>query len=236
MTDPFVEFKIDPTDILATVPRSKCPKCQASVSIYCPDCSLPIGHQPPAIDLPIHVDILRHPGENHQKTTTTHCKLIARDKTTIYIDRIDENFADKYDTERVLLLFPSEKSVPLSDIKPSSFDRLLVIDGTWKQAKGMAHRLQSMNFRHVRINSHETLFWRHQIYDRTFLATIEAIYWFFQEYHTNFVGEYTGQYDNLLYYFKFNWEVIQTHYKKNPDLKYTTRHAEGRNYIKYDNK
>ncbi|KAJ2994167.1 DTW domain-containing protein 1 [Globomyces sp. JEL0801] len=158
---------------------------------------------PPTVHLPIPLDIYRHPREHAQKTTTTHCKLTSHDHVNIIIDDLqnpDAIVGQYTDPSRVLLLFPSKDSVPLSTIDRNSFDRLVVIDGTWSQAKGMCHRLNGKGFKHVRINSHETLFWRFQKFDRTFLATIEAIYWFFVEYHESFESSpYDGRYDNLLY-------------------------------------
>jgi hypothetical protein len=95
----------------------------------------------------------------------------------------------------------------------------------------MALVAKDIPFTHVRIESHETLFWRFQKYDRTYLATIEAIYWFFAEYHRAFSQEpYDGRYDNLLFYFKMNYQIIQDHYKTTKKT-FTKRHALGDAYI-----
>jgi hypothetical protein len=109
----------------------------------------------------------------------------------------------------------------------------LVIDGTWRQAKAMA--LNCTALRKVRIPPHETLFWRFQKLDKSYLATIEAIYWLFVEYHNSYEStEYDGRYDNLLFYFKLNYDIIQAHYKNNPQKKFTAKHANCETYINYD--
>jgi hypothetical protein len=99
----------------------------------------------------------------------------------------------------VVLLYPTKDSKLLSEIDPSTFDTLAVIDGTWRQAKGMARKFGTMGFRHVKIASRETLFWRYQNLDRTYLATIEAIYFFFREYYQHYLeskAPYDGRFGN----------------------------------------
>jgi|1048.fasta_scaffold110035_1 DTW domain-containing protein YfiP len=153
-------------------------KCSCGVKksqfLYCNSCYSPLGHIPPKVSLPVKVDIYRHPQENECKTTTIGCKIIAPDDTNIYVDRIDENFSFKEDVSRLVLLFPSKDAVPLSSMDKNSFDKLIVIDGTWKQAKGMVSRLPKI--RHVTIGPRETMFWRFQSFSKSYLSTIEGIF------------------------------------------------------------
>ena len=145
--------------------------------------------------------------------------------------------SDIAEDPRAVLLFPSETSSPLNELKREEFDKLIVIDGTWRQAKAMLKKMPTI--RHVRINSHETLFWRFQKYSRNYLATIEAIYWFYRDYQDAYSYEpYQGQFDNLLFYFKLNYDLIQQHYKVSGKA-FTQRHALGSSYIEspaYSNK
>ncbi|KAL2918021.1 hypothetical protein HK105_202435 [Polyrhizophydium stewartii] len=265
--DPFAALAIADTSVLAAGDRLVCPGCSRSCKNFCALCNRPLGHAPPVVVLPVALDmqVYRHPGECHGKTTSTHAKLVATDQTEIFVENLAKGIehttmATRYpDPSRVLLLFPSSTSVPLSQIDRGSFDRLVVIDGTWRQAKAMAKSLSGVGFRHVRIESHETLFWRYQQFDRTFLATIEAIYWFYREYFDEYLAagraavqpgtqdgsqeqlaseaapaQYDGRFDNLLFYFKFNWQVIQQYYRDNPGKSFTSRHADGAAYIKYE--
>jgi DTW domain-containing protein YfiP len=128
-----------------------------------------------------------------------------------------------------------KESVNVRDLPIDSYDTLAVIDGTWKQAKSMARRMKDKGFRHVRIDSYETMFWRYQSLNRTYLATIEAIYYFFKEYAIAQDQQYDGRYDNLLFYFKLKWQIIQKHYNINRDRKFTAKHALANSYIKYEN-
>ncbi|CAH1775505.1 unnamed protein product, partial [Owenia fusiformis] len=73
----------------------------------------------------------------------------------------------------------------------------------------------------IELKSRETKFWRHQKdKPRTYLATIEAIYYFQLEYHQSFVpSEYTGQYDDLLFFFVFMYGTIKELYDGGKQLK-----------------
>ena len=59
------------------------------------------------------------------------------------------------------------------------------------------------------IQPRKTLFWRHQKFGDEYLATIEAIYYFMKD---AFGG---NDFDNLLYYFSFQYDLIQSKYIEN---------------------
>ena len=221
--------------------RHYCSICNRKQSTYCAFCEIPLNHQSPKVNIPINVDIYRHWNEKPQNSTTVYCKLVAPEKTKIYEFQGDDSefelkiLAERYqDHSRVVLLYPTPDSVSLSELEEGSFDTLAVIDGTWNQAKPMAKIFGKMGFRHVRISSHQTMFWRYQSLDRTFLATIEAIFWFFVDFHNAFEKNkvpYDGRYDNLLFYFKLKYCVIQEYYKARPDKPFTPRHALSKTFI-----
>ena len=73
----------------------------------------------------------------------------------------------------------------------------------------------------VEIKTQKTKFWRHQRdKPETYLATIEAIYYFITEYHDLFLrSEHLGQYDNLLFFFCFMYEKIKHLYDGGKKLK-----------------
>ncbi|KAI9011210.1 DTW domain-containing protein [Gaertneriomyces semiglobifer] len=117
------------------------------------------------------------------------------------------------------------------------FFRLIVLDGTWKQGRAMANSISKngLRFRHVRIHERQTLFWRHQPFGESHLSTIEAVYWFFRDYHEAYCSTaYNGSYDNLLFYFKYQWELIQGFYRANPTRTFTQRKLDWGSYIRYD--
>uniref|UniRef100_S4RSJ8 tRNA-uridine aminocarboxypropyltransferase 1 n=1 Tax=Petromyzon marinus TaxID=7757 RepID=S4RSJ8_PETMA len=94
----------------------------------------------------------------------------------------------------------SEKRYP-----EGPFHRVVFIDSTWNQTNKMSmdERLKALQC--VKLQAWESQFWRHQKgTPRTFLSTVEAIYYFFVEYHGLLQeGPYSGQYDNLLFFFTF---------------------------------
>ena len=68
----------------------------------------------------------------------------------------------------------------------------------------------------VKISDYETTFWRYQQYNKKCLATSEAIYYFYKEYEMyinktlkkNVDYAYDGIYDNLMFYYILQFEVI----------------------------
>ena len=73
----------------------------------------------------------------------------------------------------------------------------------------------------MELKSRTTKFWRHQRdKPNTYLATIEAIYYFIVDYHKLFVGTPDdGQYDNLLFFFSYMYKKIRTLYDGGKKLK-----------------
>lgn len=62
----------------------------------------------------------------------------------------------------------------------------------------------------VELKMRKTCFWRHQKgKPDSYLATIEAIYYFLRDYHEYCLGqEYDGEYDNLLFFYSFLHSVV----------------------------
>ena len=61
------------------------------------------------------------------------------------------------------------------------------------------------------LKDRETTFWRTQLgKPQTYLATIEAIYYFLVDYHKIVLGKvYSGQYDNLLFFYSFMYDLVK---------------------------
>ncbi|KAJ3410435.1 DTW domain-containing protein 1 [Chytridiales sp. JEL 0842] len=228
---------------MTTQSRVACPQCKKSYKTYCPRCCLPLDHVPPKVELPLPIDIYRHPNELEGKTTSVHTKILAPDQTNLYVDHFTQSahpdLLSRYPhPHRTLLLFPSEDSLPLSHIDRSTFDRLVVIDGTWKQARSMCWSLQPHGFRPVRLEgNYKTLFWRFQKYGDYCLSTVEAIYYFYQEFDEAYEGgakSRGGGFDNLLYYFKAQYVLIQGYYRQNAGKTFTRKKLDAASYIKYE--
>lgn len=84
----------------------------------------------------------------------------------------------------------------------------------------------------VTIAPRKTHFWRFQAVDDFHLATIEAIYYLYREYGQTYQAPYDGSYDNLLFYYKFFYNLIQNRYQKEKTAKFSHRHQQ-KDYIKY---
>ncbi|KAI9090526.1 DTW domain-containing protein [Phlyctochytrium arcticum] len=237
--NPFAKFSIDqlPKSDLHNE-RQRCPQCSRSAKLFCPHCGIALGHEAPQVKLPLKVDIYRDPRETEGKSTSTHAKLVSSEDVTIKVQdlvrKIESSDLSEYENpERCLLLFPSKDALPLSAVDISAFDRVIVLDGTWRQGKAMAKAIGGMKFQHVKIQSRSTLFWRYQPFGPQFLSTIEAVYWFFREYHEAFTTvPYDGRYDNLLFYFREQWEHIQQVYQGRPDRTFTSRKLDSQDYIR----
>ncbi|KAI8853366.1 DTW domain-containing protein [Chytridium lagenaria] len=209
------ELNISDSSHLLDAERVLCSVCRRSQMVYCPNCCIPLGHQAPNVSLPIPLDIYRHPREVIGKTTSVHAKLVSPGHVNIFVDDFKrdslEELTKRYpDPSRVLLLFPTPDSVPVTEIDISAYDRLVVLDGTWKHARSMSAALEHFNFKKVRISLRRTLFWRYQKW-----ATIR------------------GKYDDLLFYFKQQYDKIQHHYRKNPEISFTRKKLDATSYIQY---
>ncbi|KAJ8271681.1 hypothetical protein COCON_G00105400 [Conger conger] len=96
----------------------------------------------------------------------------------------------------------SEQSTPLQ--------RVIFIDSTWNQTNKIItdERLQALL--QVELKTRKTCFWRHQKGSPdTYLATIEAIYYFLKDYHVQCLSQqYQGEYDNLLFFYSYLHQLI----------------------------
>ncbi|TPX43060.1 hypothetical protein SeLEV6574_g05264 [Synchytrium endobioticum] len=187
-------------------------------------------HVPTPVSLPISVDIWRHTGERSTKSTSPHLVMLARPHVAMHTDGFTHRLGfvrdepDQAWIDDTLLLFPSDNALPLADVPQASFKRLIVIDGTWRQARTMSRHPSFEKFRRVKIQERETLFWRWQTYSSNYLSTIEAIYYFFRDYYAAYESlrrdgsraAYDGRYDNLLLYFKLQYETVQNAYHAVP--------------------
>lgn len=97
-----------------------------------------------------------------------------------------------------------------SDSKIYPLQRVVFIDSTWNQTKAISADERLQDFVRVELKTRKTCFWRHQKgKPDTYLATIEAIYYFLKDYHELFLTqEYKGEYDNLLFFYSYLHSVI----------------------------
>ncbi|CEP14762.1 hypothetical protein [Parasitella parasitica] len=185
----------------------------------------------PSVKLPVHLDVIKHHKELDGKSTAIHARIISPDDVQIHIWPQIPDFTDP---ERTLLLFPGPDAKNLTDVPRESFDKIVVIDGTWKQAKQITKNTPVLNkMQQVTIAPRKTNFWRFQNVNDEYLATIEAIYYLYREFGETFEAPYNGQYDNLLFFYKFFYNLIQNTYQSRKFARFNPRHQQ-KDYIKYN--
>ncbi|KAJ6636618.1 tRNA-uridine aminocarboxypropyltransferase 2 [Pseudolycoriella hygida] len=121
--------------------RKKCEKCnRPSVVCWC------IGLASPPLEPKCNVVLLQHPDEEKRcLRTAPMLKLgLAPGKCHIYKGRRfpsqgchDQSLEEILTSPKSLLLYPSKNSVPLEDIDGTGPFTLVLIDGTWPQAKAI---------------------------------------------------------------------------------------------------
>ncbi|XP_051512298.1 tRNA-uridine aminocarboxypropyltransferase 1-like [Myxocyprinus asiaticus] len=110
---------------------------------------------------------------------------------------------------RTKRLKAEKQSDAAADTHTCPIQRVVFIDSTWNQTTRIItdERLQALPT--VELKSRRTCFWRHQQgCPDTYLATIEAIYYFLKDLHNHYFSEYKGEYDNLLFFFSFLHKLI----------------------------
>ncbi|XP_077375477.1 tRNA-uridine aminocarboxypropyltransferase 1 isoform X2 [Festucalex cinctus] len=97
-----------------------------------------------------------------------------------------------------------------SESRALPLQRVVFIDSTWNQTNkiSMDERLQDLL--RVELTTRKTCFWRSQRgKPDTYLATIEAIYYFLKDFHEQCLAqEYSGEYDNLLFFYSYLHTVV----------------------------
>lgn len=97
------------------------------------------------------------------------------------------------------------------ECKGTTLKTVIFIDSTWNQTNKIASDERLQGLLQVELKTRKTCFWRHQKgKPDTFLSTIEAIYYFLVDHHTELLREkYGGQYDNLLFFYSFMHRLVK---------------------------
>ena len=125
--------------------------------------------------------------------------------------------------EQAVLVFPGKESKSMEYYRSSSlsncdyvfpFTKIVFIDSTWNQCHKICQDPRIHSLPQIMIKSRQTLFWRYQSgKPKEYLSTIEAIYYLCVDFDNILLGNtYCGQYDNLLFFFKFMYEKIHQLY------------------------
>ena len=167
--------------------------------------------------------MIHHPTELLSKSTAVHARVIAPE--TCRILEFPEEVPE-YNKEETVLLFPSPDASDIEELDFKKIKKVVFIDSQWHKAKGIYAHPNISSLPCAKIKTYKTLFWRHQNESDEFLATIEAIYFFYRE----MMGkDYKGEYDNLLYYYMLMYEVIQEKYRASSNISFRAK----KGYIQY---
>ncbi|KAL7639544.1 UNVERIFIED_CONTAM: hypothetical protein RMT77_010045 [Armadillidium vulgare] len=212
--------------------RTLCKKCGKSRKYFCYSCYIPlpeIENDIPVVKLPCFIDIIKHPRETDGKSTAIHASIIAAESVSLYTFPDIPHYNKE---ENVFLIFPDKNAIPLEDFSYNKYLgkcenksegisknglpplRIIFIDSTWNQTKRIHGDERLKDLQCLQLTTRETLFWRYQKgKPKTYLSTIEAIYYFVKDFHLKFISDnYEGEYDNLLFFFKYMYEKIHTLY------------------------
>lgn len=156
---------------------------------------------------------------------------------------LEKNYGKDWEENRKLwendwMLYPSKDALTLEELfkssdrpdetqmqqqlqqqtnKESILNTLFVLDTKWSVLKFLRHPFVKSIPKVVLKDKYQTHFWRYQQYDRYHLATIEAIYYFLVEYDkARFNGTYSGRYDDLMYIYVAQFELIKASYQVKP--------------------
>lgn len=88
--------------------------------------------------------------------------------------------------------------------------RVVFIDSTWNQTNKISTDERLQDLLQVELKMRKTCFWRHQKgKPDSYLATIEAIYYFLMDFHEHCLDEeYSGEYDNLLFFYSYLHSIV----------------------------
>ena len=184
-----------------------------------------LGDDVPQLDLPFKVTVISHPKEKKSKSSIIPSKIIAPSQVEIVSTTDAPVLREEGEPEdSVVLLFPSENAkemTQLSEAELKAIKRVVLIDSTWNQTRAYLRSENISKLKMVKIQTEKTVFWRYQTGELdTSLATIEALYFFFRDYDValnckdRLYSDYKGTFDNLLWFYAYNFKLIQNEYSK----------------------
>uniref|UniRef100_A0A915PJR2 tRNA-uridine aminocarboxypropyltransferase 1 n=1 Tax=Setaria digitata TaxID=48799 RepID=A0A915PJR2_9BILA len=203
------QMKISSWSSLNGLRKQICSNCGRRRMYFCYNCMIympDVEKLVPRLELPVHVDIIKHPQEKNSKSTALHCFLLAPSSTAIYDSSSPPNYnSPDYEQENTVLVAYSENALSVEDFikKRGPIRRFVFLDSTWFQIGGLKLLPQVQNLPVVTLRSYKTKYWRPQRGLSDYhLATIEAIYYALREaYETSFSVKYDGCFDDLLFWF-----------------------------------
>ncbi|VDM36564.1 unnamed protein product [Toxocara canis] len=217
------ELKLSSTSALNTLSKQVCPSCSRKRMFFCYDCRIymqGVEELAPHLNLPISVDIIKHPREKNGKSTALHCVLIAPTSTRLFDAPNVFDYRTTDDRRNTVLVYPCKEAISIREFisRNGPIRRFVFLDATWFQVGGLRMLPEIEELPAVTLRSYRTQYWRPQKgYSHEHLATIEAIYYALREaFEASTTQSYEGQFDDLLFwFFYFRSKVAEEVFKKN---------------------
>jgi len=235
--DELENLNISSHEPLEQAERTTCPKCNRKRKYLCYDCELGLVEDIPQVELPVKVQILKCKKEPRSKSSAVPGAVLSPNVEVI--DCLPSSVPEF--SPGTVLVYPGESATPIWEMSKealSSIKSAVFIDSTWRQTFAMLNSGSLDKLPMVKLVSHKTLFWRYQDKGKESLATIEAVYHFLVDYHNamhqqGLFEPYQGTYDDLLWLYTFNYQLIQKEYTERRHKGKRFRHMP--DYIKRPN-
>lgn len=234
----FNKIQVNSFETLSKATRSRCPSCGSFRKFFCYDCCIAIVEDFPHINLPVKALILKCKKEPRSKSSVVCVKVICPETSDILDCLGEDDSIPKFEPGSwVLFPGPDAKGFnELTDEELTGMKQLIFIDSTWHQTKSMLRNENLNSVPKLKLENHTTAFWRYQSVSKYSLATVEAVFYAYEDYHLEMMkrGIFNegpnGRYDNLLWLFKFNYSLIQREYTEGHHKNKNFKHIPG--YIK----
>jgi DTW domain-containing protein YfiP len=234
----FDRLVLNSFESLDSATRTSCPQCSSFRKYFCYDCCIPLVPNFPQINLPVKATILKCKKEPRSKSSVVVVKVIC-EQTSEIIDCLGEDNSIPEFSPGTMVLFPGEGAkgfVELTNEELLGIKEFVFIDSTWQQTKSMLRNPNLDKVPKLKLEGHTTAFWRYQSVSKNSLATVEAVFYCFEDFHMEmfkrglFNEEPAGVYDNLLWMFKYTYNLIQSEYTEKRHKNKRFKHIP--NYIK----
>ncbi|CAG9575915.1 unnamed protein product [Danaus chrysippus] len=189
--------------------------------------------------------VLLYPGT---EASTVQELFTGKQNSQSYADSLLSELPSGYNVGTLMTkIFDSDKKInSIHHVEKLPIDRLILIDSTWNQSRGIFSDERLQKLPKVVLQNRISQFWRHQKGSpRWYLSTVEALHQMLLELHVgawgccedynsilttnfpkhsseicDFCKPYNGQYDDLLFFFKYMYEKLHTLYKHDDLLAY----------------
>lgn len=230
------------TSLEASPERVICAGCEKSRRYWCADCEELLVPDAPVVKLPLRVEILQARAEVPQRSTAQHVSMLCPADAKVWrpfpdcVDEFEKIVLRGREAGTVALLYPDEGALTPEEaaVQLPMLSTLVVVDAKWHKSVSMAQYPAFRQLPRIRLSSptdgtqRTSNFWRYsptkgagsQMFNQSIvsslLATVEAIHCFMSSYGVAKGLALPGDYDDLLWLFAHNHNLVRRVYEENP--------------------